>query len=82
MLVVTITNWRRKLVWVLAGLLVIAVIFLGGLFSRQTSQNNLPPISPQREVFSNQVQETSGFWEGLLAKLKEYYKGQQPHRTP
>ncbi|MCG0277637.1 MAG: hypothetical protein L5656_03775 [Thermanaeromonas sp.] len=82
MLVVTITHWRRKLVWLLAGLLVITVIFLGGLFSQQPHRDNLPPVGTENEVFSNQVQETSGFWEGLLARLREYYKGQQPQRTP
>lgn len=82
MLIVTITNWRRKLVWALAGLLVMTVIFLSGLFSRQGVRDNLPPVSTKKEVFSSQGQERSSFWEGLLVKLKEYYQGQHPRRTP
>ncbi|SMB98544.1 hypothetical protein SAMN00808754_2400 [Thermanaeromonas toyohensis ToBE] len=82
MLVVTITNWRRKLVWVLAGLLVISVIFLGEIFSRQAARDNLPPVSTKEKVFTSQGQERSSFWEGLLVKLKEYYQGQQPRQTP
>lgn len=81
MLVVTITNWRRKLVWVLAVLLVMTAVMMGQ-WSSARSNNNLPATTEiKREIVRETRSQKQGLLDGLLSKLRQYYQGQQAGRV-
>ncbi|HBT47199.1 MAG TPA: hypothetical protein DEA73_04845 [Peptococcaceae bacterium] len=80
MIVLTITNWRRKLVWLLAALLVGAVLLLGQS-SWDHSRDSLPAAGVKEGLeqgVAGEQQETlePNFMERLISKLRQYYRGQ------
>ncbi|AKX94285.1 hypothetical protein [Neomoorella thermoacetica] len=79
MVVVTISNWRRKIVWLLAAVLV-AVVLLGQLaaggHSNLAREDNPPPgIQRQEQPAATSAVQDSGL-EGLLEKLRSFYRGE------
>ncbi|MDN5326889.1 MAG: hypothetical protein PWP41_1585 [Moorella sp. (in: firmicutes)] len=80
MVVVTISNWRRKIVWLLAAVLV-AVVLLGQLaagdHSNLAREDNAPAsIQRQEQPASAPAVEDSGRLDGLLEKLRSFYRGE------
>ncbi|CEP66093.1 Uncharacterized [Moorella glycerini] len=80
MIVVTITKWRQKLVWLLAAVLVAAVL-LGQLAG--SGRSNLAGQSNSRAAVRQQEQPAAapaagdtGRLEGLLEKLRSFYRGE------
>ncbi|MGB9662708.1 MAG: hypothetical protein ACPL5F_11975 [Moorellaceae bacterium] len=75
MLVVTIANWRRKLVWLLAALLLMTVIVMGQFaFGRSSAGRSAG--TPTRSEWVEPTAQERGVWEGLVVKLRQYYQGQ------
>ncbi|MGI9951559.1 hypothetical protein V3F56_04275 [Moorellaceae bacterium AZ2] len=77
MLVVTITNWRRKLVWLLAALLVGMALLLG----QSSLEHTAPSLPASADVKQEMAGEKSGtlkqgIMERLLTKLRQYYQGE------
>ncbi|MDN5348141.1 MAG: hypothetical protein PWP65_1705 [Clostridia bacterium] len=76
MIVVTISNWRRKMVWLLAILLIAVVLAVGQAGWHQDKgmpAQTRPTLTTPAE--NNAAVEKGGFWENIWLKLKEYYRG-------
>lgn len=77
MVVLTITNWRKKLVWLLAALLVGTALLLGQSSLDHTGQSLPASGGVQQEVVGEQNETLEpGFMERMLTKLRQYYQGQ------
>ncbi|BCV21762.1 hypothetical protein [Moorella sp. Hama-1] len=80
MIVVSISNWRRKIVWFLAAVLVVTVVLgqlLGGHPANLAEQGNVPAnIQRQEQPASAPAVQDSGRLEGLLEKLRGFYRGE------
>lgn len=80
MIVVSISNWRRKIVWLLAAALVVTVVLgqlLGGNSTNLAGPGNAPAsIQGQEQPASAPAVQDSGRLEGLLEKLKGFYRGE------
>lgn len=80
MVVVTISNWRRKIVWLLAAVLV-TLVLLGQLAAGgngNLARENHVPASIQRQEQPASVPSSrdAGRLEGLLEKLRSFYRGE------
>lgn len=84
MIVVTISKWRQKLVWLLAAILVAAVL-LGQLAGRGQSNLATQPQTQYARPAAGQQQEQAatapatrdnGRLERLLEKLRSFYRGE------
>lgn len=79
MIVVTISKWRQKFVWLLAAVLVSAVFlgqFLGGSEPNQEVNTSTTFLQQQEgSVVPTSIQD-SGYLKGLIEKLKNYYRGE------
>lgn len=72
----TISNWRRKLVWLMAGILVLGVL-IGQLIwnNMDNVANNTVPLNEQEQATISTQAENSSVFSGLLEKLREFYQG-------
>ena len=82
MIVVTIAKWRQKLVWLLAAVLVAAVL-LGQLAGRepaglvtQPAHYTSPTTIPQEQAATVPATGDSSRVDGLLEKLRNFYRGE------
>ncbi|MGI9861219.1 hypothetical protein SDD30_07530 [Moorella naiadis] len=80
MIVVSISNWRRKIVWLLAAALVVTVL-LGQLIGGNTADLAGPGNAPanmqrQEQPASAPAVQDSGRLESLLEKLRGFYRGE------
>lgn len=80
MLVVTITKWRKKLAWFLAVLLVVTVVLFGQISLRPAGREETSPVGSRVERLSTDSKETVSIWQGLVARLRNYYQGKQPFK--
>lgn len=80
MIVVSISNWRRKIVWLLAAVLVATVLLgqlVGGSHANLGGEGNAPAnIQRQEQPASAPASQDSGHLEGLLERLRGFYRGQ------
>ncbi|MDN5344891.1 MAG: hypothetical protein PWQ18_1003 [Clostridia bacterium] len=84
MIVVTISKWRQKVAWLLAAILVAAVL-LGQLVRSERSHLATPgiPAGDNQAVTEQQGKPVAapaagdkGYLEGLIEKLRSFYRGE------
>ncbi|GEA15936.1 hypothetical protein E308F_21800 [Moorella sp. E308F] len=80
MIVVTISKWRQKLVWLLAAILVAAVLLgqmVGSGRSNLAGQSNTPAaVRQQDQPAAAPAAGEAAHLEGLLEKLRSFYRGE------
>ncbi|WP_258359193.1 hypothetical protein [Moorella sulfitireducens (nom. illeg.)] len=79
MIVVTISKWRQKLVWLLAAVLVATILLsqmAGSDRSGLAGQSSTPATWQQEQPAAAQAPgETAGLG-GLIERLKSFYRGE------
>ncbi|KYH31639.1 hypothetical protein [Neomoorella mulderi] len=79
MIVVAISKWRQKVVWLLAAVLVAAVLLgqlVGSGRSNLATQSNSPAAVQQQEQPAAAPAAGDTGLEGLLEKLRSFYRGE------
>ncbi|MDH7576250.1 MAG: hypothetical protein QHH75_00230 [Bacillota bacterium] len=94
MLLIAITNWRRKLglicrlilFLVLIGLIVPQFLsfIIGGIanFQNQTEGKHPPALRVEQETPGDAEEQRSGQGDSFLKKLRQFYYGKEPDLKP